>query len=126
MQGEGFTSPQGRVNTSAVVPVFPVDTGVQQLVATYHAAAVPLAQRPVGQVTAAILRQPGPSLESPLGNLIADAQLHATRLPGQGGAQISFMNPGGVRADLVPDEQGVARQAAPPAGEPVRARGSHQ
>ena len=109
VQGEGFTGPQGRVNTSAVVPVFPVDTGVQQLVATYHAAAVPLAQRPVGQVTAAILRQPGPSLESPLGNLIADAQLHATRLPGQGGAQISFMNPGGVRADLVPDEQGLVR-----------------
>jgi 5'-nucleotidase len=63
----------------------------------------------VGQATAAIVRQPAPSLETPLGNLIADAQLAATRGPEQGGAQMSFMNPGGVRADLVPDEQGLVR-----------------
>ena len=50
-----------------------------------------------------------PSLESALGNLIADAQLHATRSPEQGGAQLSFMNPGGLRADLVPDGQGLVR-----------------
>ena len=39
-----------------------------------------------------------PSGESPLGNLIADAQLAATRTGGN--AQIALMNPGGVRADL--------------------------
>lgn len=44
-----------------------------------------------------------------LGNLIADAQLAATRAPERGGAQISFMNPGGVRADLLPDAQGLVR-----------------
>jgi 5'-nucleotidase len=54
-------------------------------------------------------RTPTPSLESALGNLVADAQLHATRAPEQGGAQLSFMNPGGLRADLVPDEQGLVR-----------------
>ena len=48
-------------------------------------------------------------MESALGNLIADAQLHAMRAPGQGGAQLSFMNPGGLRADLVPDAQGLVR-----------------
>jgi 5'-nucleotidase len=48
----------------------------------------------------------GSSGESALGNLIADAQLHATRAPERGGAQIAFTNPGGVRADLVPREDG--------------------
>ncbi len=65
-----------------------------ELVRTFHAvarigkfsaAAEPLAQRPVGQLTAAVLRQPGPSLETPLGNLTADAQLAATRGSEQGG-----------------------------------------
>ena len=40
---------------------------------------------------------------------VADAQLLATRAPEDGGAQLSFMNPGGLRADLVPDEQGLVR-----------------
>jgi 5'-nucleotidase len=48
----------------------------------------------------------GSSGESALGNLIADAQLHATRAPERGGAQIAFTNPGGVRANLVPREDG--------------------
>jgi len=39
----------------------------------------------------------GGSGESPLGNLIADAQLWATR---EAGAQIALTNPGGLRADL--------------------------
>ena len=36
--------------------------------------------------------------ESNLGNMIADAQLFATQV---NGAQIAFMNPGGVRSDLI-------------------------
>jgi 5'-nucleotidase len=40
---------------------------------------------------------------------VADAQLLATRSPEEGGAQLSFMNPGGLRADLVPDGQGLVR-----------------
>ena len=57
---------------------------------------------PVGTITADILRGgiPGAEdrgVESPLGNLVADAQLWATSAAG---AQIAFMNPGGLRADL--------------------------
>jgi 5'-nucleotidase len=48
----------------------------------------------------------GSTGESALGNLIADAQLHATRAPERGGAQIAFTNPGGVRVNLVPREDG--------------------
>ncbi|WP_460809953.1 bifunctional metallophosphatase/5'-nucleotidase [Nocardioides salsibiostraticola] len=38
--------------------------------------------------------------ESTLGNLVAEIQRYATRTPSAGGAQIAFMNPGGLRADL--------------------------
>jgi 5'-nucleotidase len=36
-----------------------------------------------------------------MGEVIADAQLDATKDPKLGGAEVAFMNPGGVRADLV-------------------------
>jgi 5'-nucleotidase len=57
---------------------------------------------PVGSVTEDILRGGIPSggdrgVESAAGNLVADAQLWATSA---NGAQIAFMNPGGVRSDL--------------------------
>jgi 5'-nucleotidase len=58
----------------------------------------------VGSITADITRAflPGTTTEdraseSNLGNMIADAQLFATQ---PNGAQIAFMNPGGIRADL--------------------------
>jgi 5'-nucleotidase len=57
---------------------------------------------PVGTITATIVRGGTPpgsdrGVESPAGNLVADAQLWATSA---NGAQIAFMNPGGVRSDL--------------------------
>ncbi|MDQ3059218.1 MAG: bifunctional metallophosphatase/5'-nucleotidase [Pseudomonadota bacterium] len=109
VQGEAFSTSQGRVELSPLYPVFAPDAQVQALVAQASAAAAPLAQRPVGQATGAILRKPAASLESALGNLVADAQLAATRAPDKGGAQISFMHAGGLRADLVPDAQGLVR-----------------
>ncbi len=39
--------------------------------------------------------------ESTAGNLVAEVQKWATEAPGKGGAQIAFMNPGGIRTDLV-------------------------
>ena len=42
-----------------------------------------------------------------LGNFIADAQLAAMAAPDKGGAQIAFMNGGGVRAPITPREGGV-------------------
>jgi 5'-nucleotidase len=39
--------------------------------------------------------------ESTLGNLVAEVQRWATSAPEAGSAQIAFMNPGGLRADLV-------------------------
>jgi 5'-nucleotidase len=57
---------------------------------------------PVGTITSDINRgeagEDNRGVESQLGNLIADAQLWSTS---SNGAQIAFMNPGGVRANLV-------------------------
>ncbi len=39
--------------------------------------------------------------ESTLGNLVAEVQRWATRTPEAGAAQIAFMNPGGLRQDMV-------------------------
>ncbi len=109
VQGEPFTGAEGFVPLHTGFPVFAPDAGVARIVERYRAAAVPLAQRPVGQASGPFTRRPTASGETVLGNLIADAQLAATRAPERGGAQISFMNPGGVRAELVPDGQGLVR-----------------
>ena len=54
----------------------------------------------IGQITANFPELPKtPAGESAIGNLIADAQLAATAPAGFGGAQIAFMNPGGIRTD---------------------------
>ena len=57
-----------------------------------------VANRPIARVDADITRRETPSGGSALGNLVADAQLAATR---HLGAQIALMNPGGLRSDLL-------------------------
>ncbi len=73
---------------------------VQALIERYEGLAAPRRNRVLGQVTAP-LQQPDlrrwPSGESSLGNTLADSQLEATR---GARAQVAFMNPGGIRADL--------------------------
>lgn len=73
------------------------------LIGRYRALLGPIASQQVGLTSASINRQQeqlpgGIAGESPLGNLIADAQLAAT--DDEQGAVAAFMNPGGVRADL--------------------------
>jgi 5'-nucleotidase len=102
VQGEAYGG-SGGVALNPAVPRFAADAAVAALVERYRAAAAPLAARVVGALAAPAERERGPSGESVLGNLIADAQLAATRASG---AQIAFMNPGGIRADLVPAADG--------------------
>jgi 5'-nucleotidase len=75
----------------------PADSAVQALVDEAVTKSAPIANRPIGTITANIVRAAVPSGESPLGNLIADAQLESTT---GAGTVIALMNPGGVRADL--------------------------
>jgi 5'-nucleotidase len=72
-----------------------VDPNAKQLVDKYRAAVAPLANRVVGTITGDITRTQNAAGESALGDVIADAQLDYTE-----GAQIAFMNSGGIRADL--------------------------
>jgi 5'-nucleotidase len=70
-----------------------------QLIARYAALASPIARRAVGSTAAPLARTLNGAGESVLGDLIADAQLSAARTLA-GGADIAFMNEGGIRADL--------------------------
>jgi 5'-nucleotidase len=76
------------------------DPGQTALIAAYDALVKPVAERPVGSVLAALSRDPNDAGESVLGQIIADAQLAATRSEQDGGAVIAFTNPGGIRAGI--------------------------
>ncbi|WP_326631517.1 bifunctional metallophosphatase/5'-nucleotidase [Nonomuraea fuscirosea] len=81
-----------------VTRTVPADPEISAFVQTWKDRVAPVANRPVGTISADITNTAAPSGESPLGNLIADGQLAATRTGGN--AQIALMNPGGVRASL--------------------------
>lgn len=78
-------------------PAFTPDPVVTAIAEQYEALAAPLANRVVGRADGMVSRQANAHGESALGDVIADAQLAATRMQG---AQIALMNPGGIRADL--------------------------
>jgi 5'-nucleotidase len=86
------------------LPRFEAEPRVAALVARYVAAAAPAASRPVGRLSAPAPREPNEHGERVLANLVADAQLAATR--DTAGARIAFMNPYGVREDVVPAPDG--------------------
>lgn len=73
--------------------------------------------RPVGEIGGDLTRAgiyppeiaAGSAGESTLGNLVADAQLWATSHAAHGGAQVAFMNPGGLRNDLLRETDGRLR-----------------
>lgn len=71
------------------------------LIDRYRALAAPIANRAVGYISADINGRGSTAFEKPLGDVIADAQLAGLSPADKGGAQVAFMNPGGIRADLV-------------------------
>jgi 5'-nucleotidase len=75
-----------------------VDGGAKAIADKYRTAVAPIANRVVGAISADIVRTAQANGESPLGDVIADAQLAYTNA--SAGAQIALMNPGGIRADL--------------------------
>ena len=108
--GDVLTAKANNVVVARTVAKDPAST---DLINRYKTALGPVADKVVGETTQAItktqenLYQTGVDAngkpmyqtgESPLGNLIADAQLYAT--DDEQNAVAAFMNPGGVRADL--------------------------
>ena len=71
------------------------------LLAKYDRLSAPIANRIVGRISADITRAETSAGESALGDVIADAQQWITSQDHHGGAVVAFMNPGGIRADLV-------------------------
>jgi 5'-nucleotidase len=74
-----------------------VDPNAKKVADKYRTAVAPIANEVVGTITADITRTAGANGESPLGDVIADAQLAWTQ---SSNAQIALMNPGGIRADF--------------------------
>ncbi|MFE7115251.1 bifunctional metallophosphatase/5'-nucleotidase [Streptomyces sp. NPDC057654] len=62
--------------------------------------AAPVANKPVGYISADIEGRGSTAYEKPLGDVIADAQLEGLAPADKGGAQLAFMNTGGIRSDL--------------------------
>ena len=92
------------INTGA----YPADKQVADLVEAARSAAEGPGSVELGQIGSAYKRaapvtgatENNRGGESTLGNLVAEVQRWSTRTDERGGAQIGFMNPGGLRTDL--------------------------
>ncbi|PRZ08576.1 5'-nucleotidase [Isoptericola sp. CG 20/1183] len=99
---------------------YPADPEVQQIVDDAEDVAAELGAEPLGEVAGVHNRaqrwgvdsETGEEVlvenrggESTLGNLVAEVQQWATETEEAGSAQIAFMNPGGLRADLTGDPE---------------------
>ena len=94
-------SPRNRLvdrGDPAIVEAMAAAPAVRDIVQGYAALAAPLANSVVGRIATALPAIENDAGEEPAGSLIADTQLRATQLPAFGGAQIAFMNAGGVRS----------------------------
>ncbi|MEU8768893.1 bifunctional metallophosphatase/5'-nucleotidase [Streptomyces griseus] len=76
-------------------------TDMTRLIDRWNRLAAPIAGKPQGWISADINGRGSTAPEKPLGNVIADAQLEGLAPADKGGAEVAFMNPGGIRADLV-------------------------
>lgn len=106
VQGEGYDSASGPVTVTPWFRTFPRDPAAAALVQRYADAVAPVSVRKVGTLSGPALREMTAAGETVLGNLVADAHLAATRAPEAGGAQIAFTNEAGLRADIIPSDDG--------------------
>ncbi len=107
-------------NTIVRTAILARDAEQTALLEAYDRVAAPLANRPAGSVTDTLSRTPNNAGESPLGDIVADAQLAATNAAASGGAVMAFTNPGGVRTDIAKKEGGAITYADIFASQPFR------
>ncbi|MCF6379352.1 5'-nucleotidase C-terminal domain-containing protein [Nocardioides KLBMP 9356] len=98
--------PDGSSGPKATPPLYPVDADTKAIVDAAFVKANELGARVLGKVAGPFNRakiangEENRGGESTLGNLVAEVQRWATSAPESGAAQIAFMNPGGLRADM--------------------------
>ena len=92
------------------------------LIDAYDKLSAPIANRPAGSVTQTLSRVPNEAGESALGDIIADAQLAATKDTKDGSAVIALTNPGGIRTDIIPQANGAVTYGEIFASQPFRNR----
>ncbi|RJS18311.1 bifunctional metallophosphatase/5'-nucleotidase [Corallococcus sp. H22C18031201] len=95
---------EARANNVIVTRDVPEVGAVKELVAKYQGLVTPRANRVIGWVAQTLRTQADAVGQSTLVFVIADSQLEATKPANLGGAQVAFMNPGGVRADIAQGE----------------------
>jgi 5'-nucleotidase len=91
------------VNHAVIRAQITPDPAITAIINKWNALAAPIGSQEVGMITGDITRafigaSDDRGSESNAGNMIADAQLWATQV---NGAQIAFMNPGGIRSDFI-------------------------
>ncbi|MEO2218873.1 bifunctional metallophosphatase/5'-nucleotidase [Chromobacterium vaccinii] len=92
------------VNRPVTQDIAPL-ANISSLVQFYLGKAAEKGNRSVGTLAGALTRTASAAGESTLGDVIADSQLAASGEQGTPAA-VAFMNPGGIRADLVPAADG--------------------
>jgi 5'-nucleotidase len=108
-------------NTIVRIGAYPKDAAQTTLLEAYDKVAAPIADRRAGSVTATLSRMPNMTTgESVLGDIVADAQLTATRAEANGSAVIALTNPGGIRTDITRKDDGVVSYADLFASQPFR------
>lgn len=103
VQGEGFTAGTKQVALNTEFRTFGADEATAVLVKRYVDASLTESRRVVGRLSGEVTRDLSDDREQTAGNFIADAQLAASR---RAGAQVAFINSGGVRTDLAPTADG--------------------
>lgn len=87
-------------------PAYPADATTEAIVAAAADNAEVLGAVPLGYVAGPFMRgvaadgSESRGAESTIGNLVAEVHRWATSAPENGAAEIAFMNPGGIRADM--------------------------
>ncbi len=101
VQSESYVSTLGRIEVKPQFESFAPRADIAAYVQRYVDAVRSQKERKVGKVSTSAGKPDLATDESRLGNLIADAQLAATR---QAGAQLALMNNTGIRNDLIAND----------------------
>jgi 5'-nucleotidase len=82
-----------------------------QLISAYQRRAAPIADRVVGKISEPLLGRANAAGETVLGDVIADAELAATRDAANGEAVLAFINSGGIRSNIALRPDGTVTHA---------------